>query len=117
MKDRLITIVSRRLALPLVVVLLGTRTVPAALPSEQQEPTTMPQATGEGSLRTLHSAFGRNDSDSPDQAPGFLPTTRLRGCPPDRPVERSWNLELIAREADTHTRRGFELAGRKACFL
>jgi tetratricopeptide (TPR) repeat protein len=29
---------------------------------------------------------------------------------------RSWELELIAREADEHSRRGFELAGKKAHF-
>jgi len=29
---------------------------------------------------------------------------------------RSWNMELMAREADTHTRRGFELTGRGAVF-
>lgn len=30
--------------------------------------------------------------------------------------ERCWSLELIAEEADKHTRRGFELAGKKAYF-
>jgi tetratricopeptide (TPR) repeat protein len=33
-----------------------------------------------------------------------------------KPLERSHHLEQIAREADRHTRHGFELAGRKAYF-
>ena len=35
---------------------------------------------------------------------------------PAGPAGRSRELELIAREADTHSRRGFELAGRRAYF-
>ena len=31
-------------------------------------------------------------------------------------TKRSWNTELTAREADLHTRRGFDLAGRGAVF-
>jgi len=42
--------------------------------------------------------------------PGLLPTR------PDTPARRSRQLELIAREADMHTRRGFELAGLKAYY-
>ncbi len=38
--------------------------------------------------------------------PGLVPDAR----------PRSWQLERIAREADAHTRRGFELAGRRALF-
>jgi len=44
------------------------------------------------------------------QPPGLLPINQ----PPE--AQRSANLELIAREADLHTRRGFELAGRSAYF-
>jgi tetratricopeptide (TPR) repeat protein len=33
-----------------------------------------------------------------------------------RGYERTWSLELIAREADKHTRRGFELANKRALF-
>ncbi len=36
--------------------------------------------------------------------------------PPASRGERSRDLELIAREADSHSRRGFDLAGRKAYF-
>ncbi len=32
------------------------------------------------------------------------------------PLERTWELELVAKEADAHSRRGFELAGRKAYY-
>lgn len=42
-------------------------------------------------------------------APGLL-------LPASDPTQRSHNLELIASEADAHTRHGFELAGRGACF-
>jgi tetratricopeptide (TPR) repeat protein len=41
---------------------------------------------------------------------------RLLIAPPEAYGHRSENLELMAREADQHTRRGFELAGRGACF-
>lgn len=41
---------------------------------------------------------------------------RLLIAPPEAYGQRSQNLELMAREADMHTRRGFELAGRGAYF-
>jgi len=49
--------------------------------------------------------------DSPnDQPPALLrPLANLAG-------RRSWTLELTARQADTHTQQGLELADRGACF-
>lgn len=191
MKDRFITVVSQRLALPLVVVLLGgalwssaqpgqpdgTRIALGAVPVEQKEPngpfaedpqpTTLPELTAseEEFLRKLRGAFGLKEhvGDSPPSPKTDVSSTpRTRALPPtleqqesnggasnaseekqrkgppelDRPpddslagheprllpadpggiVGRSRNLELIAREADAHSRRGFELAGRKAYF-
>jgi len=64
-----------------------------------------------------------NDSCQPPLELSSPPRTQspeqgasLFEMPHGGPAARSRELELIAREADTHTRRGFELAGRKAYF-
>ena len=72
------------------------REPPARLESRKPQTTPQPDATQE--VRTTEPAL-----ESP------LP-------PIASPANRSRDLELIAREADTHSRRGFDLAGRKACF-
>ena len=48
--------------------------------------------------------------EGPVSPPGLL---HVR---PDGPARRSEHLEMMAREADSHTRKGFELAGRSAYF-
>ncbi len=60
-----------------------------------------PEASG-----AVESAAG----DSTSAPPALLPNS------PAIPARRSWNLELVARQADIHTRRGFELAGRRAFY-
>ena len=54
-------------------------------------------------------------SDSRSRPATQIPE-RLSRIPEDKPAVRSRDLELIARQADMHTRRGFALAGRGACF-
>ena len=51
----------------------------------------------------------------PSSEPGSEPAEKLRR-PWEEPPRRSTSLEMIAREADAHTCRAFELAGRGACF-
>ncbi len=62
----------------------------------------------EDALREQHDE--PSDSGAVGEAPRLLPTD------PAGPAPRSRHLELIAREADAHTRRGFELAGLRAYF-
>ena len=55
-------------------------------------------------------------------SPPETPPSRLAiESDPPRPLHRpesarSWHMELMAREADSHTRRGFDLAGRGAVY-
>jgi tetratricopeptide (TPR) repeat protein len=49
-------------------------------------------------------------------APMVEEAPRMLIVPPEVNNQRSQNMELVAREADIHTRRGFELAGRGATF-
>jgi len=55
------------------------------------------------------------DDDQADSQP-MRPVPGSLLLPPDGSRPRSRHLELIAREADRHSRRAFELAGRKAYF-
>lgn len=64
-------------------------------------------------------AADRAEQPVAEEAPAAAPIEVLsepgrRDASP--PARRSWNLELIARQADQHTRRGCELAKRKAIF-
>lgn len=54
-------------------------------------------------------------SESEDAVLLLLPPVEREEAP-DTAQQRSWELELVAREADKHSRRGFELAGRKAYY-
>ncbi len=58
------------------------------------------------------SAKGPSDSPRYEAATGVETPRLLEGAG----AVRSRNMELMAREADAHTRRGFDLAGRQAVF-
>jgi tetratricopeptide (TPR) repeat protein len=96
--------------------------------SEPMPTATMPTADRPGRAPLPPSLAAAIRLVSADQPPAVGPTEAISpegtSAEADQPPpglllvgprqDRSWNLELIAREADTHSRRGFELAGRSA---
>ena len=77
--------------------------LPPPLPAEPQPVVAAPESA---------MPIGRADDGT---APDGEPAEKLRR-PWEEPRRRSTALEMIAREANAHTRRAFELAGRGACF-
>jgi tetratricopeptide (TPR) repeat protein len=65
--------------------------------------------TSDGPRKSGQSPTGESLSDDASPVPSYTPLLT-----PFDPRERSRQLEEVAREADVHTRRGFELAGRGA---
>ncbi len=74
----------------------------ASLPAEPSSAAAGPSGGSSGSEKPLRLGEGQSAG--------------VRLAPRGGPVERSKQLERIAREADIRTRRGFELAGRGAHF-
>lgn len=119
MKNRPISAWRQRLALPMFALLLL-----AAFPVARHDPTTFSAAAAEESPAPRSFPTPTRELSEgwiPDQAVADAdqrPSMPIDGADPwpGGPVERSRELELTAREADAHTRRGMELAGRKAYF-
>jgi len=127
MKDQFISVLPRRLTLPLVVVFMAGA---LCLTAGAQEPKTLPEATEfqprfdfESALQHEHPSRAEAERSEQPPEPRSIhdsgDTAQVSGSlerSPGEPTKRSRELELIAREADMHTRRGFELAGRRAYF-
>jgi len=131
MKNRPLSAWRQRLALPFSAVLLL-----AAFPVAGHDPTTFSAAVASDSTTPEPSPVEASDvsegwiPDEPGAEGGQPPSGPIRGSALWRrgespkggaaalsgPAERSRELELVAREADVHTRRGLELAGRRAYF-
>ncbi|NQT39314.1 MAG: hypothetical protein HQ581_17590 [Planctomycetes bacterium] len=92
-------------------------TPPAELPVDTESPplATETPAAEPGALESEPAADGREAPELADDPPRQV----LRGAPlpcPQAAPPRSRHLEIAARGADVHTRRGFDLAGRGAHF-